>query len=245
VASVAALTGRRVGVAIGTSSEVVVRDWHSRSRRRAALALAESAVSLRGILDGKRSTLDGEVLRSMEYRLRLPAPESPLTVAAFGEAAVEVAARHADRLVLNLVSPATAAALVWKLRATAAKFDRPAPAVAVWVPAAAEPDPAAVEQLRRAVVGYLAAPGYAEMFTAEGFGDVVELAATRLHPRELLAAVGEDLVAAVGLLGSPADVSGRLAAYAEAGVDEVVLVPSCTDRDPAGARTLEAFACGG
>ncbi|HEY1488663.1 MAG TPA: hypothetical protein VGF84_21310 [Micromonosporaceae bacterium] len=39
-ASVAALTGRPVAVALGTSSPVVVEKWHGRDRSRSALALA-------------------------------------------------------------------------------------------------------------------------------------------------------------------------------------------------------------
>jgi alkanesulfonate monooxygenase SsuD/methylene tetrahydromethanopterin reductase-like flavin-dependent oxidoreductase (luciferase family) len=42
-ASVAALTGRDVSVALGTSSTVVVEGWHGRSRTLSVTALAESA----------------------------------------------------------------------------------------------------------------------------------------------------------------------------------------------------------
>lgn len=243
IASVAALAGRGAAVALGTSSDVLVRDWHGRSRRCAGTALAESAAAVRAMLHGETSALDGAVLRSVGYRLRLSAPRAPLTVAAFGPAAIDTAARYADRMVLNLLSPAMAARLVTRLRSAAAAAGRGVPSVAVWVPAAVDPDTGALEQLRRAVVGYLAAPGYADMFRAEGFGEVVDLATgSRPHPRELLAAVPPELVASVSLLGSATDVAGRLGAYAEAGVDEVVLVPGCTARDPAGAATLRALA---
>ena len=43
VASVAALTGREVSVALGTSSTTVVESWHGRDRGRSGRALAESA----------------------------------------------------------------------------------------------------------------------------------------------------------------------------------------------------------
>ena len=49
------------------------------------------------------------------------------------------------------------------------------------------------------------------------------------------------LVASVALLGDVDTVGARLSAYAEAGVDEVALVPVSTDRDPGGAATLKAL----
>ncbi|WIX84617.1 LLM class F420-dependent oxidoreductase [Amycolatopsis sp. DG1A-15b] len=240
VASVAALTGRTTGVALGTSSDVVVRGWHGRSRARSATALAESAVAVRQLVSGEKSTADGSVVGSHGYRLRLPAPKSPLTIAAFGPKALEVAARHADRMVVNLVSPAAAESLVRGLHEAASRAGTPPPPVAAWVVAAVDPDPAALEQLRRGVVGYLAAPGYGEMFRAAGFGDLVDFARTRPHPRELLAAVPVEAIATVGLLGSPEDITAKAAEYAEAGIDELAIVPATSDDDPGGAETLAA-----
>lgn len=240
VASVAALTGRATGVALGTSSDVVVRGWHGRSRDRAATALAESAIAVRQLVSGEKSTVDGSVVGSSGYRLRLPAPKSPLTIAAFGPRALDVAARHADRMVVNLVSPAAAASLVAGLREAAARAEVTPPPVAAWVVAAVDPDPAALEQLRRGVVGYLAAPGYGEMFRAAGFGDLVGFARTRPHPRELLAAVPAEAIAVVGLLGSREEIAAKAREYAEAGIDELAIVPATSDADPGGAKTLEA-----
>lgn len=72
VASVAALTGRPVDIALGTSSTVVVRDWHGRERQRTAVHLEESARIVRRLLDGEKAEFDGTVERIRGYRLRLP-----------------------------------------------------------------------------------------------------------------------------------------------------------------------------
>ncbi|GAA3456179.1 LLM class F420-dependent oxidoreductase [Dactylosporangium matsuzakiense] len=227
-ASVAALTGLSVSVALGTSSPVVVEQWHGRSRAGSAQALETAARSVRALLAGER--VGG-------YRLRLPPVEPDIVVAAFGPRAVTTAARHADRMVLNLLDPPTAGDLVRRLRAA----DGRRPRVAAWAPAAIGSDlPAAYEQLRRGVVGYLAAPGYCDMFVRAGFGDVVEFARTGPHPRELLAAIPDALVDAVGVVGDRDAARQRIAAYREHGVDDVVLVPASTDADPLGAATLAA-----
>ncbi|GAA4193276.1 LLM class F420-dependent oxidoreductase [Streptosporangium oxazolinicum] len=266
VASVAALAGRPVNVAVGTSSPMVVEEWHGRSRARSAAVLRETVRALRPLLDGDKSDFSGEYVKSRGYRLRLPAPRAELTVAAFGASAVRTAAT-ADRMVLNLITPASAARLTADLRAAAhmaqtaqdqdqgqdQEKDRgqgrdatPAPTqvprVAAWVTAAVDPGREAVDRIRRAVVGYLAAPGYGEMFIEAGFGDVVAYARTRPHPRELLAAIPDGLLESVALLGDVDAAHERLRAYADAGVDEVALVPVSTDADPGGVATLKALA---
>lgn len=240
VASVADLTGRRTDVAIGTSSPVVTTEWHGRDRSRSATMLRESALALRGLLDGEKSDFQGEVVRTRGYRLRLPAPKSELTVAAFGPAAVRTAAELADRMVLNLLTPASAKDIVDQAKAARAG-GRGRPKVAAWATAAVDPSETALEQIRRGVVGYLAAPGYAEMFTQAGFGDVVAYARTRPHPRDLLKAVPYELSASVGLIGDPATIEARIEEYAAAGVDEIALVAASTDDDPGGVRTLTAL----
>src|ERR687895_1899633 len=102
--SLATLVRRPVGVALGTSSVRVVERMHGRSRRRAVTALAESARAMRAFLRDGEAQVDGEVV-SAHYELRLDPPGGPLTVAAFGDRAIAVAAEHADRMVLDLVSP--------------------------------------------------------------------------------------------------------------------------------------------
>lgn len=245
--SLAELTGRTVNVALGSSSPVVVEQWHGRRQERTALALAESATAVRALLDGGKADVRGEVISTRGFRLRTRAPGTPLTIAAFGRGAVKAAARHADRMVINLVTPKSAARLVQMLHDECRAAGRPVPQVAVWLATVVDPSEAgpvaeSVEQLRRGLVAYLSAPGYGEMFTEAGFGDVVRFARTRPHPGELLAAIPAELTGHVSLVGDQRAVRARLAEYASAGVDEVALVPGSSDADPAGVATLTALA---
>src|SRR5688500_5961627 len=116
VASIAALGGRPAHLAIGSSSALVVERWHGRRRERTARHIRETAQALRPLLAGERSGFEGELVRTDGYRLRLPPPRASLTVAAFGPATVRVAARVADRMVLNLVTPEATARLAADLR---------------------------------------------------------------------------------------------------------------------------------
>jgi probable F420-dependent oxidoreductase len=254
--SLAELTGRTVNVALGSSSPVVVQQWHGRRQERTALALAESATAVRTLLAGGKADMAGEVIATRGFRLRTKAPATPLTIAAFGRGAVKVAARLADRMVINLVTPKSAARLVQMLHDECRAAGRPVPPVAAWIAAAVDPSPASTspastspastspastEQLRRGLVGYLSAPGYGEMFAEAGFADLVRFARTGPHPGELLAAIPADIVGHVSLVGDVQAVRARLAEYAAAGVDEVALVPGSNDADPAGVATLTAL----
>lgn len=240
VASVADLTGRQTNLALGASSTVVVEEWHGQQRTRTAKHLAETAQIVRGLLDGKKVTFEGELASCKGYRLRLDAPESSVTMAAFGPAAVRAAARYSDRMLLNMVTPESLAGLRRQMEVAAEKAGRPAPKLAVWLTCAIDPEQETINQLLRAVVGYLAAPGYSEMIGEAGFAELVEFARTRPHPKELLAAMPDELAPAIGLVGSPAEIDTRLEEYRAAGADEVCLVPA-TAGDPGGLRTLQAM----
>ena len=226
VASVAAVARRPVHLAIGSSSQMVVERWHGRARERTARHIRETAEALRPLLAGEKTRYEGELVRTDGYRLRLPPPTTSLTIAAFGEATVRVAARLADRMVLNLVTPELVARMAGR-----------APRLAAWVVAAVDPTEETHAQLARGLVPYLGAEGYGEMFTAAGFGELVDAARRGAHPAQLLEQVPPQLSASVGLVGKEDEVRRRAAEYFDAGLDELVLVPA-TAGDDAGARSL-------
>ena len=213
--------GRRTHVALGTSSNVVAR-WHGRDRRDASAKLAAATADVRALFAGDR--VDG-------FRLRQPPDGTTVTVAAFGAQAVEIAAA-ADRMVLNMVTVEAAAQL-------AAQH----PNTAAWLAAAVDPTPDERRWMALGYVGYLAAPGYGEMFADAGFGELVTFARTRPHPRELAARLPLELLDAVALVGSESEVRDRIDAYAAAGLTEIGLVVPPLD-SPSGRRTLEALAPG-
>jgi len=233
VASVTALTGRVARLAVGTSSPVLVEQWHGRPSAGGARRLRQTVEALRPLLVGDRG--------AGGYRLRLLAPDASVTVAAFGPGAVAVAAEVGDRMVVNLCSPAQVAVLRQALDDAARRAGRPAPPLAAWVPAAVDPAPGAVAQLRRALVAYVAAPGYGEMFAAAGFGEIVAFARTGPHPRDLLDRIPLELVEAVAVIGDQRSCEAQMEEFAAAGVDEVALVPA-TAGDDGGRRTLTALA---
>ena len=236
VGSLTELTGRTVNVALGSSSPVVVEQWHG--RRSGADRARAGRVGHRGADAAGRG--QGRAGRAGHQDPRVPAadrarPAAPLTIAAFGAGAVKVAARHADRMVINLVTPKSAARLVQMLHDECRAAGRPVPPVAAWVAAVVDPSPAGIEQLRRGLVAYMSAPGYGEMFAEAGFarrgraspgpGRIRATCWPRSRPNRR---------PRVAARATSRRVRARLAEYADAGVDEIALVPGSSDADPAG-----------
>jgi probable F420-dependent oxidoreductase len=237
-ASVAAAVGRPVGVALGTSSKRVVEGVHGRARTRPAAVLAETAGAVRTLMHGE---LGEPIVPGSVFRRRQQPPGGPVTVAAFGDRAIAVAAEYADRMLLDVVSPEQVRVLRGKLDAAAERAGRAAPRLAAWLPAAVEPEPESLTQILRSIVGYLTVPGYSDMLAAAGFGEAVELARSGARSDTLLAVLPIEAASTVGLVGDASVVRARIDAYAAAGLDEIAVVPA-TAGDPGGERTLTALA---
>jgi len=240
ISSVAQLGGRPAHLALGASTPVVVSGWHGRSWQPQTMtaAMRETAELTRQILAGQRSGHDGAHASSHGFRLAAGPQQTSITVAAFAPAMLSLAARIADRVVVNLVTPAQARAFRRSIDAHARQAGlAAAPPLAAWIPVAIDPDDDAYAQLARQLVVYLAPPGYGEMFIEAGFADLVARARDGQHPRELMSAIPHELVHAIGAVGDAQQVSRRLQEYAAAGVDEIGIVP-VTANDPGAQRLL-------
>jgi probable F420-dependent oxidoreductase len=202
----------------------------------------ETLPALRAILDGERADIDGTHVRAHGFKLRCAQPDASITVAAFGPAMTRVAARHADEVVLNLVTPehvAKVRTLIDQEAAAAGRRGRPR--LAVWVPVALDPGEGARVQLAGQLAVYLGAPGYGEMFAERGYGALVDRARSGGARRaELAGAIPDNMTAQVAGIGSATEIAARIAAYHQAGADHVAVVPS-TAEDPAGHDVFKAL----
>lgn len=238
VSTVASLTGNRVDLALGASSPAIVTGWHNRGWAHHVPVMRETIECLRPMLAGERVSYHGRHVSSTGFRLRNPVPEARIALGAFGPGMIGLAARQADEVVLNLASPRRVAQVRQAIDQAAA--GRPAPRLTVWVPVALDPGPAAHAQLAGQLGVYLAPPGYGEMFSALGFGELVQRARTGASRRDLAAAIPVELLDTVCALGSANRIAQRLREYREAGADCVAAVPS-TAEDPGGRRVLTAL----
>jgi alkanesulfonate monooxygenase SsuD/methylene tetrahydromethanopterin reductase-like flavin-dependent oxidoreductase (luciferase family) len=87
---------------------------------------------------------------------------------------------------------------------------------------------AAAPQARYDLFSYAVVDAYARSFTRAGFGDAVQAirAAHRAGDRAgALAAVPDEMIDAIDVVGDPALVAGTIGAYRQAGVDVPVVFP--------------------
>lgn len=229
IASIASLTGRLAHVALGTSSDVVNR-WHGRTRTGASRQLGSAAQSVRTLLAGDRAPDSG-------FRLRVPPVPSEISIAAFGPKAVRTAAAHADRMVLNMVTPSASA----RFRAALDAAGGTHVPMSAWLVTAVDPGEEEVAQIRSAIVGYLGAPGYGEMFAEAGYEELVDIARSGAHPRDLIGSIPAGFERCVGLVGSKSEIASLLDDYASAGLDTVCVVPVTATGDH-GRRALGVVA---
>jgi probable F420-dependent oxidoreductase len=241
VSSISRLTGSRVDLALGASSPVIVSGWHGRAWEHVAARMRETVEALRPLLAGERTWYEGDQVRVHGFRLRRPAPETRVCVAAFGPAMTRVAAQHADQVVLNLVPPEHIGEVRAALDREAEEVGRTPPPLAVWVPVAVDPGAQARRQLASQLAIYLAPPGYGEMFSRLGFGELVEHARGGAKRDELADRVPFELLEQVCAVGSASAVAARLSSYHEAGAEVVGVVPS-TAEDPGGRTALSVSA---
>jgi len=240
VASVATLTGAHVDLALGASSPDIVSGWHDRPWAALAPRARESVEAVRSILAGERADYRGQHVRATGFRLKRPQPHATVSLAAFGPSMTRVAARSADEVVLNLVTPERVAQTRAIVDAEAHAHHRPPPEIAVWVTAALDPGAPTLAQMAAQIGVYLRPPGYGEMFTELGFGELVQRARAGARRAELTAEIPVELLCQVCAIGSDAQIHERLASYREAGATRIGVVPA-TAEDPAGRRVLAAL----
>ncbi|MCQ4361725.1 LLM class F420-dependent oxidoreductase [Mycobacterium gordonae] len=238
VSTVASLTGNRVDLALGASSPAIVTGWHNRVWANHVSVMRETIECLRPMLAGERVTYHGRHVNSQGFRLRNPVPEARIALGVFGPGMISLAAQQADEVVLNLASPARVAQVREAIERVAA--GRPAPRLTVWVPVGLDPGSAAHAQLAGQLGVYLSPPGYGEMFSALGFGELVQRARAGSSRRALAAAIPVELLDTVCALGPPTRIGQRLREYRDAGADCVAVVPA-TAEDAGGRRVLNAL----
>lgn len=240
IASVSTLGGRRADLALGASTPLVVSGWHGASPARPVERMRETIAVLRQMLAGERSSFEGTLQRSHGFRIAGEPPLSTITVAAFGPRMLRLAAEAADRVVVNLVTPAQVSRIRETIDTAARAAGREPPPLTAWIPVCVDPGMAAWQQLARQLVVYVGAAGYGEMFAEAGFEDTVHFARSGAHPRDVIAAIPRELMQAVGAIGSLDLARSRLDAYAKAGADEIGVVP-VTAEDPGGKSLLSAI----
>jgi probable F420-dependent oxidoreductase len=235
-------SGGRFLLGIGVSHPATMGPWHGAEVVKPRTAAAETLRILRQLEAGERSDVDGEIMRSTNFRLRIT-PSPPPTrrfLGAMGPRMLELAGTDADGVLLNWCAADEVERAGGHVRAAAAAAARAHDdvEVATYVRVAVDPDrDRARAALAREIGQYCALPAYAAHFRRQGFGDAVERVKDAHKAGAdaigLAEALGDDALARLGWAGTPTDDPGpMLDAYRDAGLDHLVLRVVVTGEDP-------------
>lgn len=231
-ATIQALSGGRFVLGLGVSTPLIVENWMGLRYRSALARTRETVQALRLALQGERVDLAGAELSTAGFRLSIEVDEPvPVHLAALGPRMVRLAGEIADGIILFLVTPDGAADASGAVRAAAASSGRPdadSIEVVARIPVALGGSEAErSNHLRRWIVPYALARGYAASLARQGFGDEIAVIARRWAEQDrdgAARAVSSHMLDQLCIL-DPAACADRIAEYRRAGVTTPVLLP--------------------
>jgi probable F420-dependent oxidoreductase len=217
---------RDVMLGIGVSSPVVTQQWHGVSYGEHHLDRVREYVSLvRACLSGEPVDHSGDFFRVRRFRLgvRLGERRPKIVLAALGPHMLRLAGEIADGVLLNYLP---ASHVPWSV----ARVREGGPAtiyayVHAGVVARREDG---IDAARRDLFSYAVVDGYAKSFALAGFEDEVSEIRSRHAAGNrdgALAAVSDRMVDAIDFMGDAPNVRAFVQSYADAGVEEPILMP--------------------
>lgn len=241
---------RRVMIGVGISSPAVTSRWHGATYGEHPLAQVREFVTLvRACLSGEKVDFAGDYYRVNGFRLavRLGERRPEIVLGALGPRMLALAGEVADGVLLNYLPASHVGWSLDQVRAGADRTGRPHDEITsyAYVHAGVCDREAALDKARRDLFSYAVVDAYAANFTRAGYGESVEAirAAHATRDRQgAIAAVSEEMVDGIDILGDAATVTAGVRAYVDAGVDHPVLMPLPwgPDRDAVVADTMAA-----
>jgi probable F420-dependent oxidoreductase len=249
--SVAQLAPGRFVLGLGVSSETIVDTWGGVPFRRPLARMRESVDVLRRMLAGERVTFEGTTVRTRNFRLVSPPPAPvPIYVAALMPPMLELAGEIADGVVLNFMPVEAVPRMLEHVRAGAARAGRDAAGIDVvarFQTVVTDDVPAARAAIRHMMGPYFATSVYNRFVSWCGFADEARAidAAWRARDRARnVAAVTDDMIDRLAIIGPANHCRERLAAFVAAGVTTPMIQPFLFD-EAAIWNTFESLAPAG
>ncbi len=206
---------------LGAGHQFPTEAWYEAKWEHPRARLREMIETLHAIFAGERVTRDGAI-KLTAFHLGASPPAVPIYVAALSSQTLRLAAEIADGVILNWMPPEGIEKATIQVREAAADAGRRVRVIS-YVRTAVVDDEAqlhtAREALREQTYSYLSLPAYANSVRRAGYG------------RELdaIASGGEHaidtLVDALCVVGDRETVTKKLATFADAGLDSVIVYP--------------------
>lgn len=229
-ATVANLFPGRFALGVGVSSQAIVEGWHGVPWTNPMARAEESVGLLKLLLAGERANFDGLEVHSKGFRLtQPPLVRPPVQLAALNQSMLRLAARTADGVWLNYLPRQRAEAVVSIIREEAQSLHLPQPEILLSLACYLTDEPElARAELRQVLTFYVNSPAYRRAWTWHGFTREMAAAHDALIARDkeaLRAAISDELIDSVSLIGSTTDIRQKLEQYKNAGITSLSIGP--------------------
>ena len=246
--SLAQVAPGRVVLGVGVSSETIVDAWGGVPFRKPLTRMRESVGVLRQMLAGERVTFEGKTVRTRGFRIVSPPPAPvPIYVGALMPAMLELAGEVGDGVILNFFPLEALPRMLAHVRAGAERAGRDFSRIEIVsrFQTVVTDEPEAARALIKQMMGpYFATSVYNRFVSWCGFPDEAAriLAAWQKKDRTAnVAAVTDEMVDRLAIIGPAEHCRARLQAFADAGVTTPMVHPFLFDETNVW-RTIEGLA---
>jgi probable F420-dependent oxidoreductase len=235
---------RDVFLGVGISSPAVAGQWHGAGYTDRPIAqVREFLTLLRLCLSGETVTFEGDFYNVKRFRLGLKLGDRrpKIALAALNKQMLALGGELADVVLLNYLPAALVPWCVQRVRAGGNAE------IHAYVHCAVTDRDRYADLARKDLLNYAVVPAYAAQFARAGFVEEVEHFNKRWAARDregALAAISDDWVDAIQIMGDARHVRDAVQAYADHGVDVPIVfaLPWGEDRRATVSETLRALA---
>ncbi|CAM3610814.1 LLM class flavin-dependent oxidoreductase [Smaragdicoccus niigatensis] len=247
VATLADIAPGRFALGLGSSSEAMIEGWHGLSLDRPLTRMRETLTVLQQMLDGKKTDFTGSLVRSTGYQQPPLSRDVAILLAALGPKMTELAVSSADGIILNLFPLQVLDETIAQIRAAAHSAGREPGDIEIgsrFQVAVTDNVDEARAIFRFAFSPYFTNPVYNRHLASAGYPEeaaaILEAGSTRDWTRAR-AAMTDDLVDSIAVIGDKEYCQERVRTYVRAGITTPMLF--CLSFDPNVQRdTFAAFA---
>lgn len=226
-----ALPGRFV-LGLGSSSEAILQAFNGIKLEKPLTRVKETAIVVRDMLQGEKSNFtDLQTVYSRGYSQDPSEPAVPIYLAALRPKMIEMAAEYGDGVIFNLWPRTALSKMLEHVEIGASRAGKRLEDVEIvnrFATIVTEDKTAGIEHFRRQFVPYFGNPVYNKFLSWCGYPDEAsELLQGWLdRDRERTAAAfHDDLIDAIGVIGTPDEVRNRIREHAEEGITTSIIAP--------------------
>jgi probable F420-dependent oxidoreductase len=212
-------SGGRFILGIGASSPTIVESWMGVPFSKPLARVRDTLGALRSALAGEKVSVEADSFSIDGFRLEVSAPELPIYLAALGPKMLELAATKADGVALYLGAEEGVRI------ARRAVGNKEIVERIICVPNAEVAD--VIDMLRFQMAPYVAVDAYNRYLQAQGFEEQASAVAALWKQGDrkgAVAAISDEMVDALTLIGPAERCKERIEAFRAAGLDTPILM---------------------